>query len=389
MYTVKKTGRTWLAAILSVAMLLAVVTPVHAEGAASWRDAKGKSAQERLAVYERIPVDPAYLYLGKVVSDDPMAVVTHYDESDLRRTAVIRVWTGEFSRHENDLQMTWDDLTYQADGTLVQAVPDLEAFIPDYFLESNQKNYHIADYLGILPWVADIPTDSEAAARGLAKIEDMKLYNMYGIQHQLPEGVEIDYGDPGAVKLHTRVPDPVNAIDLPVDAAGSWAKDYIIHLYKLGIVTGYPDKTIRPERTLTRSEFIAMLTRALELPLDEVTEYGDVVGTWVQEEVAAAERAGIIPRGSETNRFRPNDEITRVEMIEMIYHAVSSYGIEPRVEKINFSDVSNLNVIQREALEHTTQIGIIAGYSDGTFRPYNKLQRAEAFKVLSVLLQLI
>ena len=94
-----------------------------------------------------------------------MAVVTHYDESDLRRTAVIRVWTGEFSRHENDLQMTWDDLTYQADGTLVQAVPDLEAFVPDYFLESNQKNYHIADYLGILPWVADIPTDSESSSK--------------------------------------------------------------------------------------------------------------------------------------------------------------------------------------------------------------------------------
>ncbi|WAM31244.1 endo-1,4-beta-xylanase [Caldicellulosiruptor naganoensis] len=41
--------------------------------------------------------------------------------------------------------------------------------------------------------------------------------------------------------------------------------EYLAKAYSLGIVKGYPDKTFRPQNTITRAEFIALIMRALDV----------------------------------------------------------------------------------------------------------------------------
>ena len=49
----------------------------------------------------------------------------------------------------------------------------------------------------------------------------------------------------------------------------SWYYDDLNKLSTLGIVNGYPDGTFKPENTLTRGEFIKMLTMVAEIWSDK------------------------------------------------------------------------------------------------------------------------
>ena len=51
-----------------------------------------------------------------------------------------------------------------------------------------------------------------------------------------------------------------------------------------------------PEKTVTRGEFVTMLVKALDIPVEETltyTGYGEEVPRWLQPYLAAAVRAGI------------------------------------------------------------------------------------------------
>ncbi|MBE6032028.1 MAG: S-layer homology domain-containing protein [Clostridiales bacterium] len=73
------------------------------------------------------------------------------------------------------------------------------------------------------------------------------------------------------------------------DVAGShWATSYIAYATSLGIITGYPDGTFRPENPVTYQEAAAMLVRALG--------YQDqyLVGAWPASHVNVAMSEGIL-----------------------------------------------------------------------------------------------
>ena len=81
----------------------------------------------------------------------------------------------------------------------------------------------------------------------------------------------------------------------------------------------------RPEKEVSRGEFLTMLVGALEIPLDreaEYTGYTDSVPTWLRPYLAAAMRSGLTagwPQGSE---FGADEPITGAEAAVMIQNAL-------------------------------------------------------------------
>jgi len=82
---------------------------------------------------------------------------------------------------------------------------------------------------------------------------------------------------------------------------GHWAREYTIKLYRLGIVSGYPDGTFRPDAEITRGEFSVMAARAFSLvapaaPAQVLATYRDAaaVPSWCRAEVAACTARGIL-----------------------------------------------------------------------------------------------
>ena len=110
---------------------------------------------------------------------------------------------------------------------------------------------------------------------------------------------------------------------VPITSPGTTFEDAELHdnvaaieaMAARGILTGYPDGTFRPERTLTRAEFCAMVTAALGLPASGNNAFADTEGHWASGRIATAYAYGLAA-GTGNGKFNPNgtvkaDPITR------------------------------------------------------------------------------
>lgn len=80
-----------------------------------------------------------------------------------------------------------------------------------------------------------------------------------------------------------------------------------------------------PEKEVTRGEFVAMLTKALELPLPEealTTAYSDPIPKWLQPYLTAALRAGLTAGLPEQEVFGADTAITGAEAEVMLRNAM-------------------------------------------------------------------
>lgn len=169
------------------------------------------------------------------------------------------------------------------------------------------------------------------------------------------------------------------------DISGSWAESYAKRLIKLDIMNGYPDGTFRLESTITRGEFTKLLVTMRYGNYQTYSEqvFDDVpLDMWCYNYICTAYEEGILEE-KKGGGFRPNDNITREEMVVMI---ASSLGLKGG--RSSFSDVKRTD-------KHYEQIcaavgnGIITGYEDGTFRPKNTATRAETAAMVCRILEYI
>ncbi|MCT4612718.1 MAG: S-layer homology domain-containing protein [Clostridia bacterium] len=102
------------------------------------------------------------------------------------------------------------------------------------------------------------------------------------------------------------------------DISDSWAKSEIEYSLKNGYLQGYEDKTFRASNNLTRAEMLVIFNRIFNWPkntLIDLTKYEDgiIVKAWSSQEIRNAIGYGII-KGYADNTIRPNREITYQEI---------------------------------------------------------------------------
>ena len=101
-----------------------------------------------------------------------------------------------------------------------------------------------------------------------------------------------------------------------------WAKKSVYLLTKMGIFTGYEDGSFRPSATVTREEMAVLIARSLTKNrnvLDFDFSDGDLISDWAKEGIKKAYTFGLI-KGYEDKTFKPNNVVTRAEMLAMIYN---------------------------------------------------------------------
>lgn len=85
------------------------------------------------------------------------------------------------------------------------------------------------------------------------------------------------------------------------------------------------ESCFQPEKEVTRGEFVTMLVKALEIPVDaEITEsgYTDEIPTWLRPYVAAAVRAGLTSGMGDNETFGASEPITGAEAAVMLQNAL-------------------------------------------------------------------
>ncbi|HYK71898.1 MAG TPA: S-layer homology domain-containing protein, partial [Pseudoneobacillus sp.] len=148
-----------------------------------------------------------------------------------------------------------------------------------------------------------------------------------------------------------------------------------------GVIQGFGPGKYEPYLNVTRGQFAAFITRALDLP-EGPAVFTDVPKTSrLFTSINSASAAGIV-NGYTKTTFGPNDPISREQASAMIDNAMKYKGIIRSEATLDFSDAAQISNAFKPAVAKNAKDGIIRGIpnSDGTFRfaPKKTASRAEA-----------
>lgn len=158
------------------------------------------------------------------------------------------------------------------------------------------------------------------------------------------------------------------------DISGHWSKDYVISLSKKGYISGYPDKTFRPDNTVTRAEMVKLVCNMLKLKEKESAVFDDVrTGDWYFGCVGAANETGIV--NGDGKSFFPDATITRQDAAVIIMRMLKYCGKELSGSK-SFSDSAMISEYAQSSVSSLAANDIING-ENGCFNPARPVTRGE------------
>lgn len=166
------------------------------------------------------------------------------------------------------------------------------------------------------------------------------------------------------------------------DIAEHWARERITKMCDAKIVSGYEDGTFRPDNNITRAEFVQMFANAFPLGAAEGAHFDDVApGAWYYTTVSNASAAGYVS-GVSDNLFMPERNITRQDAVVILYRYISGRKTMPAAE-LSFADGDEIAAYAKDAVGACVAAGIISGMGDNSFAPYAETTRAQAITMLA------
>ena len=151
-------------------------------------------------------------------------------------------------------------------------------------------------------------------------------------------------------------------------------------------IVGYPDKTVRPQNGITRAEVATIFFRLLtdetrDANSTKSNSYSDAAaGAWYNHAVSTLSAMGIV-KGDSNGKFNSNASITRAEFAAI----AARFDDKANTSAASFSDIANHWA--KDEISAAANNGWITGYNDGTFRPNNRITRAEAMALVNRVLK--
>ena len=147
---------------------------------------------------------------------------------------------------------------------------------------------------------------------------------------------------------------------------------------------GYSDGTVRPNGRITRAEVATIFFRLLtddarQRNWSSENNFSDVsADKWYNNAVSTLCHMGVLG-GYSDGTFRPNAPITRAEFAKI---AVSFAQANGSAVYSYFTDVKTTDWFA-PYVTAAKDSGLIEGYSDGSFKPENRITRAEACTIVN------
>ncbi|ADC49229.1 SLH domain, hydrolase [Alkalihalophilus pseudofirmus OF4] len=168
------------------------------------------------------------------------------------------------------------------------------------------------------------------------------------------------------------------------DVWDHWGADQLDDLVNADIFGGYKtsqgDYEFRPNRTITRAEFAAIIVRSLQLTRKSASTsypFTDVPANHaLRNEIAIASDHGIIA-GLGGGKFGPNQNVTREQIASMIVRAFSDTISFTGGTAKNFTDVPAGHWAAAD-IKKASSIGLVSGVSQTTFGMGRAATRGEA-----------
>ncbi|MEQ8996281.1 MAG: S-layer homology domain-containing protein [Coleofasciculus sp. B1-GNL1-01] len=184
--------------------------------------------------------------------------------------------------------------------------------------------------------------------------------------------------------------DGINFTDVADDF---WAKTVIQQAYRGEFLSGFPDNSFKPNDNVQRAQVIVSLVNGLGLSASDGTVLStysdrDAIPDYAKDEVNTATKKEIVVSYPDTKQLDPTKDATRAEVAAMVYQALVDAN---QVSEINsdyivsatpddnqpktFPDIQNHWA--KPFIEGLLDKGLISGFGDGTFKPNEKMTRAQ------------
>lgn len=158
-----------------------------------------------------------------------------------------------------------------------------------------------------------------------------------------------------------------------------WARAAITRLDEKGIVNDIGAFGFGPGENITRGELAMFLVRTLGLTGNAADNFADVdPDAEYAKEIAIGKANGIL-QGVGDNKFNPEANITRQDLMTMIGRGLALSG------EADLSAFSDSGLVADYALQHVKSMiasGLIQGNADGTLNPLGNTTRAEAAVIM-------
>ncbi|MDZ8260018.1 S-layer homology domain-containing protein, partial [Nostoc sp. ChiQUE01b] len=177
-------------------------------------------------------------------------------------------------------------------------------------------------------------------------------------------------------------PTPTPSIEL-TDIANHWAGGFIRELVKLGIVNGFPDRTFKPDATMTRAQYAAILVKAFNPPPSRAAiKFKDVPADFWASKVIQQAYQGLFLSGFPDNTFSPNKNIQRVQVIVSLVNGLGLSSDGTATIKV-FDDQAKIPEYAKDEVAKAIDKEIIVNYPNlKQLNPTRDATRAEVAAIV-------
>ena len=154
-----------------------------------------------------------------------------------------------------------------------------------------------------------------------------------------------------------------------------WFNEYIGYLANHKQINGFDDGSFQPYKEITRAEAAVLIGRATKL--DGTLRKTDLSDVAVDSFASGYIQSAVeskIITGYDDGTFRPENKVTRAEMAILLAKA---FNLKPTSSSNNaFMDLSP-SMAAYAYIMPIINANVTVGYGDNTFKPYNNITRAE------------
>ena len=160
---------------------------------------------------------------------------------------------------------------------------------------------------------------------------------------------------------------PITIAPLPdalpfMDINKHWAVAFIVGLQQKGIIKGFADGSFKPDHSLTRAEYAALLAQSFQLPLNTPPRsYSDVdPAFWAASAIEKVSRMGFLvgfPDGS----FRPQQYVSRLQVLVSLVSGLKLRS-GPVENLLLYDDRAQIPSYALPAICSATQQGLVVNY---------------------------
>ena len=170
------------------------------------------------------------------------------------------------------------------------------------------------------------------------------------------------------------------------DMQDHWANDAVAYLKRSGISNG-SNGNFLPDTNISRQEFAVLLARYLgssqdyssvQLPFADTNE----IASWALNGAKAMYSLGIIKGSSDGSGklyFNPTANVSRQEAVTMLGRLTEKGYAQGALK---FTDSASIQSWAAEYVSTLSEMGILTGFNDGSFRPNGAMTRAQVATVL-------